>query len=122
MWCVICHSVSQTYSSGNTTKKKKGLITFNQQHGTTSMKKHILSKHLAAWRCWKSVNLTFIVEDNYQEKGKQRCVVGYGAITEHFGSVNLYKNDDLQQKKIMEDLLFLLLKVICLFLFWRVSG
>jgi len=47
---------------------------------------------------------------NYWEKGKQRCVVCYGAITKHFGSVNLYKKDDSQQKKFMEDLLFFVAK------------
>jgi hypothetical protein len=29
MQCVICHYVSQTYSSNNTTKNKKGLIAYN---------------------------------------------------------------------------------------------
>jgi len=110
MWCVICHSISQAYTSNNTIKKKKGLITFNQQHGTTCMKKHILPKHPTTWQCWKSANLTFVVKDNYQEKGKQICVVGYGEITEHFGNVNLYKKDDLQQKKFTEDLLFFVVK------------
>jgi hypothetical protein len=51
MWCVICHSISQTYSSNNTTKKKKGLITFNQQPGTMCMNKHILFKHPIVWQC-----------------------------------------------------------------------
>ncbi len=38
---VISHFVSQTYNFNNTTKKKKGVITFNQQHGISFMKKHI---------------------------------------------------------------------------------
>jgi hypothetical protein len=70
------------------------------------MKKHIVFKHPTVWRCWKNANLTFVAKDNYQKKGKQRCVVGYRAIMEHFGSVNPYKKDDLQQKKFMEDVLF----------------
>ncbi len=37
-------------------------------------------------------------------------VVGHGAIIEHFGNVNPYKKDDLQQKKFMEDLLFFVSK------------
>ncbi len=41
MHCVIC----QSYSVDNTTKRRKGMIFYNQQHGITSMKKHILGKH-----------------------------------------------------------------------------
>jgi hypothetical protein len=67
------------------------------------MNKHILYEHPNVWRCLKHATLTFVAKENYQEKGMQRCVVGYGTITKHFGSVNPYKNDDLQQKKFMED-------------------
>jgi len=74
------------------------------------MKKHIFYEHLTAWQCWKSANFPVVATDNYQEKGKERCVVGYGAITKHFGSVNPYKKDDLQQKKFMGDLLFFVTK------------
>jgi hypothetical protein len=42
MDCVVCHFVS--YSS-STTKKQKGMISYDQQHETTFMKKHILTKH-----------------------------------------------------------------------------
>jgi hypothetical protein len=59
MHCVICHSICQTYNVYSTTKKKKCMIFYNQQHGTTSMKKHILDEHPLAWHKWNSVNVTF---------------------------------------------------------------
>jgi hypothetical protein len=45
MCCVICHFVCQNYSVGNTIKRKKSRIYYNQQHGSTSMKNHILDEH-----------------------------------------------------------------------------
>jgi len=62
-------------------------------------------KHPVAWWHWKNVNLTLVAEKNYREKGKQKFV-GYEVIIEHFGSVNPYKKDYLEQKNFMEDLLF----------------
>jgi hypothetical protein len=41
--------ISHIYSFGNTTKKWEGMISYNQQHGTTLLKKHISNEHLATW-------------------------------------------------------------------------
>jgi hypothetical protein len=41
--------ISHIYTFGNTTKKCESMISYNQQHGTTPMKKHISTKHLATW-------------------------------------------------------------------------
>jgi hypothetical protein len=74
------------------------------------MKKHILGEHLVAWRKWKSANVAFDLKELHWEKSKQRFVIGYGAITDHFGNGNPYKKDDAQQQKIMEDLLLFVAK------------
>ncbi len=37
--------ISHIYSFDITTKKWEGMISYNQQHGTTPMKKHISTKH-----------------------------------------------------------------------------
>jgi hypothetical protein len=47
MHCVICHYVCQSYSANNTTKRRKGMISYNQQHGITFMKTHILGERPA---------------------------------------------------------------------------
>jgi hypothetical protein len=47
MCCVICLFVCQSYNASNTTKREKNMNSYNQQHETTSMKKYILSEHLA---------------------------------------------------------------------------
>jgi hypothetical protein len=54
--------------------------------------------------------LTFVVEENHWEKGKSRFHVDYGAITKHFGNVNPYQKNVVQQKQFMEDLLFFVAK------------
>jgi len=36
---------------------------YNQHHGTKSMKKHILSKHLVDWGTWTNVNIILVVKD-----------------------------------------------------------
>jgi hypothetical protein len=75
------------------------------------MKKHVTFEHGDAWARWKSVNLNLVVEnDQCQEKSKPKFVVGYGAITNHFGSTIPYKKKDLGQKKFMEDLLLFIAK------------
>jgi hypothetical protein len=63
MHCVICLFVCQSYNVGNTTKRKKFLISYNQQHGIISMKKYILGEHLATWHKWKSANVAFDLEE-----------------------------------------------------------
>jgi hypothetical protein len=44
--CVIYHFASKMYSSNNSTKKQKNVITYNHKQGTISMEKHILFKAL----------------------------------------------------------------------------
>jgi spore cortex formation protein SpoVR/YcgB (stage V sporulation) len=47
MRCIICHATETTSSSSSMrhTRAKKGLITYNPAHGTTSIKNHIDSIH-----------------------------------------------------------------------------
>jgi hypothetical protein len=35
------------------------MISYNQQDGTTFMKKHILGEHPATWHTWKNINVAF---------------------------------------------------------------
>jgi hypothetical protein len=39
------------------------MISYNQQHGTTFMKKHILAEHPIAWHRWKIANLGHVMEE-----------------------------------------------------------
>jgi hypothetical protein len=112
---VICHFVCQNYNANSTTKRRKGMISYNQQHGTISMKRYILGEHLATWRKWKSVNGGFDSKDLHQEKSKKKSIIGYGAITNHFGNGNLYKKNDAQQQKFMEDVMLFVAKPTCIF-------
>ncbi len=64
MHCTIYHSISHAYSYGNITKKRKGLITYSQQHGITLMKRHVTFEHGDACARWKFVNLNLAIEDD----------------------------------------------------------
>ncbi len=48
-------------------------------------------------------------DDQCREKFKHRSIVGYGAITNHFGTTIPYK-EDLGQKKFMESLFLFIAK------------
>ncbi len=75
MHCLLCHFVYQTCNFGSIAKKRKDMISYNQQHGTTSMKKHILTEHLVDWLRWKFVNLGLAMKEEQWEKFKKRFVV-----------------------------------------------
>jgi hypothetical protein len=44
MCCVVNHCVLQA-QNGSSTTKEKGCVIYNKDHGTTTMKKHIVSKN-----------------------------------------------------------------------------
>jgi hypothetical protein len=79
------------------------------------MRKNISFEHLLAWGRWTSVNLILATKDQDQAKSKKRTIVGYGAITDHFGNTTHYKKDDAGHKQFMEDLLLFVAKTyICI--------
>ncbi len=55
--------------------------------------------------------MAFDLEELHKEKSKNRFVIGYGAIIDHFGNGNPYKKDDAQ---FMEDLLLFVAKAYML--------
>lgn len=38
---VMCHSIDNSTSSHNSTKSRKGILSYNFEHGIISMKKHV---------------------------------------------------------------------------------
>jgi hypothetical protein len=75
MHFVVYHFVFWTYSFGSTTKKRKGMISYNQQHETTFMKKHILTKHPIVQHKWKTINLILIAKKNRKNPKKGMLLV-----------------------------------------------
>ncbi len=78
------------------------------------MKRYILGEHLATWHKWKNVNGGLDSKNLHQEKSKKIFIIGYGAITNHFGNGNLYKKNDAQKQKIMEDVMLFVAKTYML--------
>jgi hypothetical protein len=62
----------------NTIKKQKGLITYNQHHGTTSMKKHKLFKHPVAWGSWENANFAFVAKNSIGKRGSKKVALVMG--------------------------------------------
>jgi hypothetical protein len=54
------------------------------------------------------VLICFWFKELHWDKFEKRYVIGYGAIIDHFGNGNLYKKDDAQQQKFIENLLFVI--------------
>jgi hypothetical protein len=83
------------------------MSSYTQQHGKNkySMKKHNLAMHPSILCRWENVNSIHATKEQCQEKSKNRFGVGYGAITNHFGNVNLHKKNDAQHKKFVKDFL-----------------
>jgi hypothetical protein len=75
-----------------------------------SMKKHNLVRGLSVWCRWENVNSVHVAKEQCQEKSNNRFGVGYGAITSHFGNVNLHKKFDAQYKKFVKDFLLFIAK------------
>jgi hypothetical protein len=68
------------------------------------MKTHILFKHPVVWCRWKNANLTFVAIEQHWAKPKKRCNLMVMGSSQINGNVNLYKKEDAQQNKFMEDL------------------
>jgi hypothetical protein len=78
-----------------------------------------MKKHVTFEARWKNGNLNLVAEnDQCREKSNHRSIVGYGVITNHFGSTTPYK-EDLGQKKTSS---CLLPNVICLILLLKPNG
>jgi hypothetical protein len=50
----------------------------HNQHGTTFMKKYILTKYLAIWHRWKTTNLNLVIEEQQWEISKKSLLLIMG--------------------------------------------
>jgi hypothetical protein len=62
MHFVNCHFVSWTHNFSNITKKRKGVIAYNQQNEIISMKKHVTFEHKDVQVRLKSINLSLVAK------------------------------------------------------------
>jgi hypothetical protein len=85
MCFVVNHYVLQAQNPSSNTKEKRCFI-YYKDHGTTIMKKHIISKNHDFYK------------RRGQERSKQQTCLSHNVITKHFGSTNPYKDQDATQK------------------------
>jgi hypothetical protein len=109
--CVICHPTKQCHNFDSTIKFQKGFITYNPQHGITSMNNHIDIEHGAMVskyknHCTKEIEFASLGHG----KSKQCKGVAPSTITEYFGSQQPYKSFDPMQICFIEDLMLFVAK------------
>jgi hypothetical protein len=53
MWCIVCHYIPIDVNVINVSHgKNKDLMSYNKDHGTFSLKKHVSYEHLKEGRRW----------------------------------------------------------------------
>jgi hypothetical protein len=82
------------------------MISYNQQHGTISMKKYILTKYLAIWHRWKTTNLALAPEEQQWEISKEKSIVDCGVTTKSFWVNKTLQGSRCTTIKIFKNLLF----------------
>ncbi len=122
MHYMICHFVCQNSSVDSVAKRKKGMISYNQQYKITSIKDHILGEHPIVWCRWENVNVTFNLEELHWEKSKKIPIISYGAIINHSGNGNPSRRMMHNNKSLWKTYFCLLPKLTCLFLLSKISG
>jgi len=82
-----------------------GLVTYNPQHGITSMKNHIDNQHGAMVFKYKNHHIKEAKSTGPRcEKSKKRKGVAPSTITEYFGSQQPYKSSNPMQTHFIENL------------------
>jgi hypothetical protein len=82
------------------------MISYNQQHGTISVKKYILTKYLAVWHRWKTTNLALAPKEQQCEISKEKSIVDYGVTTKSFWVNKTLQGSRCTTIKILKNLLF----------------
>lgn len=101
MRCVICHPTSvSSPSSSRKTRSRKGVVNYNHNHGSTSLKKHVDTAHSELYdRYVKEMAEKQALETptSARTKNKKRKSVQASQIVDFFGSKEAYKKLDLPQ-------------------------
>ena len=101
MRCVICHPTSvSSPSSIRTRRSRKGVVNYNHNHGSTSLKKHVDAAHSELYdRYVKEMAEKQALETptSTRTKNKKRKSIQASQIVDFFGSKEAYRKLDLPQ-------------------------
>lgn len=107
--CIICHS-GNIGAQSRATQARKGIVSYNSTHGTSSMKHHLTSNHNVIFE--KYIDQLEIEEASRsaRKKSKKRDTIPPTTISAFFGASRPYASTDPHQLSFMEDLLLYICK------------
>jgi hypothetical protein len=120
MRCVVYHNVEQEARKNNT-HLHKHFITYNKNHETIAMTKHVFTEHstiLSMHKTQKQLATTNIHLNAQQFSNKQKKIIAC-SIAKCFSFGILYKKFDIAQEQFLEDLYLYIIKRYCPFNFMK---
>nr|XP_024359895.1 uncharacterized protein LOC112274515 isoform X1 [Physcomitrium patens] len=111
MRCAICHPAQQEHRPNSATRVRKGVVTYNKQHGTTSMKKHVAQEHgdiFTKYKATRMSNATTRAEFQHSRRMKNDPLPSI--ISDILYNQNSNKKFDPAQERLLEDLVLYVAK------------
>ena len=95
--------------SQHTTHPKKCILNYNPAHGSTSIIKHVINKHVVDMEIYKEVVAVTDAEGE-KKKCKKRKHVNPSAITEYYDSTSPYGKNVVALQSFLEDFVLYIAK------------
>lgn len=111
MRCAICHPAQQEHRPNSATRVRKGVVTYNKQHGTTSMKKHVAQEHgdiFTKYRNTRKPNVMTRAEVQHPRRMKKDP--SPSLLTDFISHQGSSKKSDPAQERLLEDLVLYVAK------------
>ncbi len=103
MWCIVCHSNPIDASANNVSHGKiKGLMNYNKNHRTSSLKKHVSHEHVEEGKRWDLLVQKAQGNRNQWESTKERENGPPFLIIQFFGNDWPYNRADLAQHAFLK--------------------
>lgn len=111
MRCAICHPAQQEHRPNSATRVRKGVVTYNKQHGTTSMKKHVAQEHgdiFTRYKATRKPNILTRSEGQHPRRMKKDS--SPSLLTDFMNNQTPGKKSDPAQERLLEDLVLYVAK------------
>lgn len=112
MRCAICHPAQQEHRPNSATRVRKGVVTYNKQHGTTSMKKHVAQEHGDIFTKYKATRKPSVLTRTEGQHPRRMKKDPSPSLLTDFISNNQSssKKSDPAQERLLEDLVLYVAK------------
>lgn len=111
MRCAICHPAQQEHRPNSATRVRKGVVTYNKQHGTTSMKKHVAQEHGEIFTKYKATRKpNVLTRAEGQQPRRMKKDPSPSLLTDFISNQSSGKKADPAQERLLEDLVLYVAK------------